>query len=308
MLELANATSLSVIAPTPLWITFVLTSSVESLIIELSIASAEPWTSALIITGREITSPAEIFLNISSTFVFITLFFCICFLLKRYSAIFLALFSLSTTTKSSPARGLASKPKTSIGIDGRASLTFSPLPLINAFTFPHSEPDTNMSPIFRVPFCTRIVATEPLPFSSFVSITTPLAILLGFAFKFNKSACKCMASSNLSKLIFFNAEISTSSTSPLNFSTIIPWFKSSFLTLSGSADGRSILLIATIIGTFADLACAIDSTVWGLIPSSAATTRIIISVVFEPRARIFEKAAWPGVSINVIILLLLFIW
>ena len=301
MPELAKATSLSVIAPTPLWITFVLTSSVESLIIELSIASTEPCTSAFIIIGREVTLPIEICLNISSTFVFIILFFCICFLLKRNSDIFLALFSLSTTTKSSPAKGFASNPNTSIGIDGRASLTFSPLSLINAFTFPHSEPDTNISPIFRVPFCTRIVATEPFPFSSFVSITTPLAILFGLAFKFNKSACKWIASSNLSKFIFFKAEISTSSTSPLNFSTIISWFKSSFLTLSGSADGKSILLIATITGTFADLAWAIDSTVWGLMPSSAATTKIIISVVIEPRARILEKAAWPGVSINVIL-------
>ena len=40
--ELAKATSLSVIAPTPLNITFASTSSVESLVTELSIASADP--------------------------------------------------------------------------------------------------------------------------------------------------------------------------------------------------------------------------------------------------------------------------
>ena len=42
------------------------------------------------------------------------------------------------------------------------------------------------------------------------------------------------------------------------------------------------------------------SSVWGLIPSLAATTNITISVVFAPLALIDEKAACPGVSINVI--------
>ena len=41
------------------------------------------------------------------------------------------------------------------------------------------------------------------------------------------------------------------------------------------------------------------SSVWGLIPSLAATTNTTISVVFAPRALIEEKAAWPGVSIKV---------
>ena len=36
-------------------------------------------------------------------------------------------------------------------------------------------------------------------------------------------------------------------------------------------------------------------------PSFAATTRITISVVLAPLALIDEKAAWPGVSINVIL-------
>jgi len=68
------------------------------------------------------------------------------------SAIFFALFSLSTTIKSSPAKGLESKPKTSIGCEGDASFNFSPRSLINAFTFPHSDPETKISPTFNVPF------------------------------------------------------------------------------------------------------------------------------------------------------------
>lgn len=51
---------------------------------------------------------------------------------------------------------------------------------------------------------------------------------------------------------------------------------------------------------FAVLACWIDSTVWFMTPSSAATTRITMSVALAPRALMEEKAAWPGVSRKVI--------
>ena len=64
--------------------------------------------------------------------------------------------------------------------------------------------------------------------------------------------------------------------------------------------GLSILLIATIISTPAAFAWLIASTVCGITPSSAATTRIAISVEFAPRIRIAVKASCPGVSRNVI--------
>ncbi len=35
-------------------------------------------------------------------------------------------------------------------------------------------------------------------------------------------------------------------------------------------------------------------------PSSAATTRMTISVTWAPRARMEVKASWPGVSMKVI--------
>ena len=38
------------------------------------------------------------------------------------------------------------------------------------------------------------------------------------------------------------------------------------------------------------------STVWGIMPSSAATTRMAMSVTIAPRARMAVKASWPGVS------------
>ena len=68
---------------------------------------------------------------------------------------------------------------------------------------------------------------------------------------------------------------------------------------SGSASSRSILLTATTMGTSAAFAWVIASTVWGMTPSSAATTSTTISVALAPRARIAVNAAWPGVSRNV---------
>ncbi len=58
--------------------------------------------------------------------------------------------------------------------------------------------------------------------------------------------------------------------------------------------------MATMIGTFAALAWRIASMVCGMTPSSAATTRMTMSVTPAPRARIAVNASWPGVSMNVI--------
>ena len=70
-------------------------------------------------------------------------------------------------------------------------------------------------------------------------------------------------------------------------------------TRSGLASGLSILLTAMIIGTPAALACWMASMVWGITPSSAATTITTMSVTLAPRARMEVKAAWPGVSMKV---------
>ena len=62
----------------------------------------------------------------------------------------------------------------------------------------------------------------------------------------------------------------------------------------------SILFIATITGISASFAWFIDSIVWGFTHSSAATTKIAISVDFAHLALITVKASCPGVSKNVI--------
>ena len=71
---------------------------------------------------------------------------------------------------------------------------------------------------------------------------------------------------------------------------------SSCLTRSGLASGLSILFTATTIGTPAALAWWMASRVCGITPSSAATTRMTMSVALAPRARIAVKASCPGVS------------
>ena len=71
------------------------------------------------------------------------------------------------------------------------------------------------------------------------------------------------------------------------------------MTWSGLASARSILLMATMMGTSAALAWFSASTVWGMTPSSAATTSTTMSVTSAPRARMAVNASWPGVSMNV---------
>ncbi len=70
-----------------------------------------------------------------------------------------------------------------------------------------------------------------------------------------------------------------------------PASESSVFTRSGFASGLSILLSAMTIGTFAARAWLIASSVWGMTPSSAATTTTAMSVTFAPRARIAVKAS-----------------
>ena len=108
------------------------------------------------------------------------------------------------------------------------------------------------------------------------------------------------------------ADVLTTSTSPPHSTGLSPCWDSSpkiLLTFAAvSTLGRSILLSATTIGTSAALAWAMASTVWGITPSSAATTRTTMSVTLAPRARMAVNASWPGVSTNVIGLPLYSTW
>ena len=111
-------------------------------------------------------------------------------------------------------------------------------------------------------------------------------------------ATSCSSRSSMPR--FCRAETSTMMVSPPQASGTSPCSESCCMTRLGSASSRSILLTATMIGTSAALAWLIASTVWGMTPSSAATTSTTMSVTSAPRARMAVKASWPGVSMKVI--------
>ena len=104
------------------------------------------------------------------------------------------------------------------------------------------------------------------------------------------------------------ADTGTQMTSPPHSSGTSSYSVSCCMTRSGFASGLSILLMATMIETPAALAWLIDSTVCGMMPSSAATTRTAMSVMSAPRARMAVNASWPGVSRKVISLPLTLTW
>ena len=152
------------------------------------------------------------------------------------------------------------------------------------------------SPTWRVPFCTSKVATGPLVRSRLASMTVPFASRSGLAESSSISETRRIISKSPSKFSPFRALTGTIMVSPPHSSGISPKSDNSCLMRSGLASGLSTLLIATTMGTPAALAWLTASRVCGCTPSSAATTRMAISVTLAPRARMAVKASWPGVS------------
>ncbi len=133
----AKSTSLSVIAPTPLWIIFTCISSVESFRKESVNASTEPSTSPLRITFNSLKSPNAILRPISSKVIWRwVLTDCSRCNWVRLEAIPFASLSSPNTLNLSPACGAPSRPKIDIGVAGPASFTLCPRSSCIAFTFP----------------------------------------------------------------------------------------------------------------------------------------------------------------------------
>ena len=86
-----------------------------------------------------------------------------------------ASLAVAVDTNTSPAFGTPLRPKISTGVDGPAVLILFPLSSDIALTLPWLAPAAIFAPTFNVPFCTRTVATGPLPLSSLASIIIPLA-------------------------------------------------------------------------------------------------------------------------------------
>ncbi|MMZ61539.1 hypothetical protein D1872_236930 [compost metagenome] len=211
--------------------------------------------------------------------------------MARFSAMERALRSSSNTMNGSPAFGTSVNPVISTGVDGPASFKRRPLSFTIARTRPKQLPATKASPTLSVPCCTRIRATGPRFLSSSASITAPRARLSGFALYSLTSATSRIISSRSSRPIFCLADTLTKIVSPPHSSGTKPYSVNSCFTLSGLASGLSILLTATIIGSPAALAWLTASTVCGMTPSSAATTMMVISVNWAPRARMAVKAS-----------------
>ena len=214
----------------------------------------------------------------------------------RCSASSRARRSSSTASNRSPASGTAVRPVISTGVEGPASLSSWPLSLRMVRTRPTAVPAMITSPECRVPFCTRMVAMGPWPLSRRASTTAPLARRLGFAFSSMTSASRAMRSSRSLMPMPVRADTGMQATSPPQSSVMMPYLVRPSITRSGFAVGLSILFMATMILTLAALAWLMDSTVWGMMPSSAATTRMAMSVTMAPRARMEVNASWPGVS------------
>ena len=106
----------------------------------------------------------------------------------------------------------------------------------------------------------------------------PDAARFGFALRSPMSVTSRIISSSSARFWRFFADTSTMTVLPPHSSGIRPSSDSSRFTRSGLASGLSILLIATMIGTPAAFAWSIASRVCGITPSSAATTRMTMSV------------------------------
>ena len=135
---LARVTSDSLMAPTPPWIHFTTTSSLESLSRDCFTASTEPATSALMIRFSSFKFPDWIWEYRSSrdirSLVSSSIFSRLS--LIKVSANVLASLSLSGEMKISPAIGTSLRPRISTGVDGPASFTRRPLSSIIARTLP----------------------------------------------------------------------------------------------------------------------------------------------------------------------------
>ena len=298
-LALARSTSDSLMPPTPACTISTLTSSLPSLARLVVNTSTEPCTSPLSTTLSWGFSPARMRSWKSSRVIWRMAGPCFCLLSSvRFCAMPRAMRSSGTTTNCVPASGGPLKPVTTTGVAGPACSTFSRREFCSVRTRPQHSPARNTSPARSVPLWTKIQATGPIPRVISDSMTTPRAGLSGLAFRSSISASSSSISISSSTPSPFLAEMSFMMVLPPHASSTNSYCVNCWRIRSGWASGLSHLFTATTMGTSAALAWSIASTVCGITPSSAATTSTTMSVALAPRARIWVKASWPGVSRN----------
>ncbi len=137
LLAAANVTSLSLMAPTAEWTILTRTPSTSIFFKEAANASAEPCTSALIITLTSFNSPSFRLSNKLSNVTRLLEARCsINARFARSSPAARAVFSSSKTTKRSPACGTSFKPVISTGVAGPAALSRRPKSFVITRTRP----------------------------------------------------------------------------------------------------------------------------------------------------------------------------
>ena len=215
----------------------------------------------------------------------------------RVSTAARAAFSSATTRRMSPASGTSDRPRITAGVDGPAFLIRLPCSSSSARTRPNVSPTTMMSPTLSVPVWTSTVADRAagLVHARLDDRADRGALRVGLEL-LEVGDEQDHVDEVVEARRRSSRDTGTSGVSPPYSSMTTPASVSSVLTRSGFASGLSILLSAMMIGTFAALAWSIASSVWGMTPSSAATTTTAMSVTFAPRARIAVNASWPGVS------------
>ena len=269
-------------------------------------ASSEPVTSALRMRLSVAASPAWICSKMSSSLAPPVMAWasrpieatrCQC---SRVSATLRAVFSSGATTKRSPASATSDRPSTWTGVDGPASLTWSPWSSMSARTRPQAAPATSGSPTLRVPRWTRIVATGPRPMSRLDSSTTPRARPSGLA---RRSSSSATTSSVLEQVV--DAEVLQRGDLDHDGVAAPRLGDEAVLgELLHDPVGVGVLAVDLVdrrrrSGPRPPWRGRAPRCVWGMTPSSAATTRMTMSVASAPRARMAVNASWPGVSMKV---------
>ncbi len=232
-------TLLSVIAPTPRWMTLSWTSSGMSRLNSASSrASTEPETSPLSTRLSEVFSPS---LSCSMSVSRVARPRELAKLAARRracrcSAICRTVRSSAAARNVSPAPGSAVRPRTMTGRAGPASASWLPFSSSMARTRPCAPPATIESPARRVPFCTSTVATAPRPLSRCASMATPCAgPSIGAVSSSDASAVSRTASSSSSMPMPGLAATLTNMVSPPYSSATRPYSVSCWRTLSGLA-------------------------------------------------------------------------
>ncbi len=201
----------------------------------------------------------------------------------RASTIERASFSSATTRRMSPASGTSARPRTTTAVDGPALVTRLPLGALERPDLAVGlADDDDVADLERARSGRSRWPPGPGPCPARPRRSSRPPARFGLALSSWRSATSRIMSIRSSSPRRALAETWTSGVSPPYSSTMTLASDSSVLTRSGLASGLSILLRAMMIGTLAARAWAIASRVWGITPSSAATTTTAMSVTRAP--------------------------